>query len=953
MPKPFKSLTLDQFAALLNLFPFQRQITNVDMHHTWRPNHAQFFARQPVESIEAMWRVHTQENGWVDIAQHITIDPQGAIWTGRDWNQPPTSAVGHNGNSYAGPFMFEVIGDFDLGGDQLIDPQRDVAVAVVALLQKRFGLPPESLRFHSQLSSRSCPGAQIPYAAFLDQVKKRLTGAPEVARDIMFGEEFAETREIVQLIVDAYPPPTRAVLADEGELAEDRMTPRQSALLRGDTAAAERSPLSQARGPRVFTPDEIAMLRPYVIALRMGAFSNDGQFTTSKEDVDELFGERLPAELASRKAKGEKLELMFYAHGGLIDEASGLAAALDHLDFWRKNGIYPIYFVWETGLQETVQDIVRGLFSGSRGIVTGAENAVIAALARPGGLAVWSQMKRSAQIASLPTGGALYVAQKTLELWNAHSSDIRIHAAGHSAGSIFHSYFLPALVGQKTAASVPPLNVQTLHLLAPAVTTDLFISNLMPQIGDTKPIERLTMYTMYKELEKADKAGPYQGSLLYLVSNAFEQSQPTKILGLEESIRQEAQLIRFFGLAGLQAPKAELVFSQTPVGTNPRSASQATSHGGANGFATDPFTLGSVVRRALNIPNGVPIFEFVQPQTGGRDIFEETPPTAAPAPPPFSLPKANPAAAAPLGAFPIGSAGAYRALCIGIDLYPDPNRLGGCVNDARNWTSALAALGFEVRTLTDAQATRDGILQAIRDILRQSQPGDVMVMQYSGHGTRVPDQDNVEKGGFDDAICPINFADGALIVDDDFREIFASTADGVNVTIFMDCCHSGTNTRLISGLSPANLAEVGHLRARFIAPSSALTAAYLAFRRKNVSRAALAPRGPTQMKQVAFAACQDSEVAFENNGAGVFTTFATRMLAGPLRPLTNRQFQQRVVAAFGTPAQQTPNLDCAPASEARMFLQPLTTGNGPVAEPGQDVASRIALIERRLSAAGL
>ncbi len=953
MPKPFKSLTLDQFAALLNLFPFQRQITNVDMHHTWRPNHGQFLARQPVESIDAMWRVHTQENGWLDIAQHITIDPQGTIWTGRDWNQPPASAVGHNGNSHAGPFMFEMIGDFDLGGDQFIDPQRHTALAVVALLQKRFGLPPESLRFHSQLSSKTCPGTQIPYGAFLDEVKKKQTGAPEAGRDVMFGEEFAETRQIVQLIVDAYAPSARAVPADEGELAEDRMTPRQAALLRGDTAAAERSPLSRARGTRVFTPEEIAMLRPYVIDLRLGAFSNDGQFTTSKEDVDEIFGERLPAELADRKAKGQKLELMFYAHGGLIDEASALGAALDHLDFWRKNGIYPIYFVWETGLKETVQDIVRGLFSGSRGILSGAENAVIAAIARPGGLAVWSQMKRSAEIASLPTGGALYVAQKTLDLWNAHSSDIHIHAAGHSAGSIFHSYFLPTLVRQQTAAGVPSLNVQTLHLLAPAVATDLFISNLMPQIGDTKPIERLTMYTMHKELEKADKAGPYQGSLLYLVSHAFEQSQPTRLLGLEESIRQDAPLIRFFGLAGLQAPKAELVFSQTPPGTSPRSASQATSHGGDNGFANDPATLGSVVRRALNIPDGVPISEFVPPQTGGRDIFEETPPAAALAPPPLSPPLASPAPAAPSAAFPVGSAGARRALCIGIDLYPDPNRLGGCVNDARNWTSALGALGFEVRTLTDGQATRDGILQAIRDILRQSQPGDVTVMQYSGHGTRVPDQDNVEKGGFDDAICPINFADGALIIDDDFREIFASTVDGVNVTIFMDCCHSGTNTRLISGLSPANLAEVGHLRARFIAPSSALTAAYLAFRRNNVARAALAPRGPAQMKQVAFAACQDREVAFENNGAGVFTTFATRMLAAPLPPLTNRQFQQRVVAAFGTPAQQTPNLDCAPASEARIFLQPLTTAIVPAAAPGQDLASQIAWIERRLAAAGL
>ncbi len=944
MPRPFKPLTIDQFADLLNLFPFQRQIINVDMHHTWRPNHAEFFAHQPIDAIEAMWRVHTQENGWSDIAQHITIDPQGTIWTGRDWNQTPASAVGHNGNAHAGPFMFEMIGDFDLGGDPFVDPQRHTALAVVALVQKRFGLPPQSLRFHSQTSAKTCPGTQIHYQAFLDEVAKQATDAAEPSRAAIFGADTSQTREIVRLMVDAYVPPARAVPVEPGELAEEAMTQREAALLRGDRAAAERGLIAGARGTAAFTPDEIAMLRPYVVDLRLGAFSTDGQFTTSKEDVDQIFGERLTAELEERKAKGQKLELMFYAHGGLVDEASGLGGALDHLDFWRKNGIYPIFFVWETGLAETVQDIVRGLFSGSRSILTGAENAVIAALARPGGLAVWSQIKRSAEIASLPTGGALYVAQKTLELWNANAGDIRIHAAGHSAGSIFHSYFLPALIGQQTAAGVPPITVQTLHFLAPAITTALFTSNLMPLIGDAKPIERLTMYTMHKELEQADKAGPYQGSLLYLVSNAFEQMQPTHILGLEESIRQEAPLIRFFGLAGFQQPKADLIFSQTPLGASPHSATRATSHGGTNGFPNDPATMGSIVRRALNIPDGTAISEFVPPGSQGRDIFEEIPAAPNPAPPPV-VPTPPPST---------GSSGARRALCIGIDLYPDPNRLGGCVNDARNWSATLGALGFEARTLVDNQATRDGILQALRELLQQSQPGDVTVMQYSGHGTRIPDQDNIEKGGFDDAICPINFADGALIIDDDLREIFASTPDGINVTCFMDCCHSGTNTRLIAGLSPANLAGLGHLKARFIPASGELIAAHLAFRRSHVSRAALQSRGPAQMKQVAFAACQDSEVAFEDNGAGVFTAFAMRLLTAPLRPLTNRQFEQGVIAAFGTPARQTPNLDCAPTSESRFFLQPLTAENAPagLAVSNNDLASRVVALERRVAAAG-
>src|SRR5689334_13013265 len=123
MPKPFVPLSLDQFRELLKNFPFTRKVNAVHMHHTWRPNRAQY---KGLASIDAMYRVHTQERKFSDIAQHITIAPDGTIWTGRNWNNPPASAVGHNGNAEFGPFMFEMIGDFDAGKDEFEDPQRQV-----------------------------------------------------------------------------------------------------------------------------------------------------------------------------------------------------------------------------------------------------------------------------------------------------------------------------------------------------------------------------------------------------------------------------------------------------------------------------------------------------------------------------------------------------------------------------------------------------------------------------------------------------------------------------------------------------------------------------------------------------------------------------------------------------------------------------------------------------------
>src|SRR5690606_31766066 len=104
------------------------------------------------------------QNGWQDIAQHITIAPDGSIWLGRNWNLPPASAAGHNGNLQAGPFMFEIIGNFDRGFDKLEGAQLATVIEVTARVERRFGLGPASLQFHNTMSKKSCPGTGVDYA---------------------------------------------------------------------------------------------------------------------------------------------------------------------------------------------------------------------------------------------------------------------------------------------------------------------------------------------------------------------------------------------------------------------------------------------------------------------------------------------------------------------------------------------------------------------------------------------------------------------------------------------------------------------------------------------------------------------------------------------------------------------------------------------------------------------
>jgi hypothetical protein len=708
----------------------------------------------------------------------------------------------------------------------------------------------------------------------------------------------------------------------------ERVAPGSRTAILAAAGPATRGALARAsEAKRPFTAEERELFRRHSVNLRLGAFSADGEVQTTEADVRRIFTELLPEELELQKASGRRLRLMFYAHGGLTAERDGLEPVLKRLKFWRRNNVYPVSFVWETGLRETVTDILRGLVGTRdivvRGVGEDLADAVIEVAARQGGKRVWGQMKRSAEVAVLQGGAGVFVAERTRDLWNAHHADMEIHAAGHSAGAIFQSHFLPTLFAQQPAAGVPPLAVKTLHFLAPAGTVDLFESKIVPLVGAGKPIGALTMYTMNKSLEQEDTAGPYRKSLLYLVSRSFENEQPTPILGLEDSLREDVQMLRFFGLAGSQK-KADLLFSNTAPGAGARDRSLATRHGG---FDDDVATMSSLMRRVLDVPDSTPIVDFFQ-----EEIAEAPPPpgavgdavAAAIERASSGRPGAATAVQAPAALPAAGrvTAGARRALCVGIDKYGPPYDLAGCVNDAKSWAKALSALGFEVTSLHDQAASRTGILAAFRSLVSTAQAGDVVVFQFAGHGTQVDDLDMDEPDSLDEAFCPADFAQGRLLIDDDIRAVVAGLNAGVNLTCFIDCCHSGTITRaLVPGARPASLPAGS--RARFIPYMKEISELHRKFRESAEGRAESVPmsRGVSEsaMKEVCFSACQPNEVAYETAGAGQFTTRAAAVLAAG-GTLTNQAFMEQVVAAFGANPAQHPHLDCADEAKARGLL---------------------------------
>lgn len=74
MPTPIRRITAAQFGLLAQPAQLTRKIAAVHVHHTWRPRRQDF---RGLATVEAMRKFHMEQNGWSDLARHLTIDPQG------------------------------------------------------------------------------------------------------------------------------------------------------------------------------------------------------------------------------------------------------------------------------------------------------------------------------------------------------------------------------------------------------------------------------------------------------------------------------------------------------------------------------------------------------------------------------------------------------------------------------------------------------------------------------------------------------------------------------------------------------------------------------------------------------------------------------------------------------------------------------------------------------------
>lgn len=341
------------------------------------------------------------------------------------------------------------------------------------------------------------------------------------------------------------------------------------------TRATELSGAKRAAPPR----QDIA---GHFVHVQNGSFSSTQPYWSTEKDVAEtaaLLG-------ASSSYRG----LAFYAHGGLNTPEEAAIRTSAMAEVFTTNGIYPYSVFYDTGLLETLKDVItaRGAAITQRtgGLLDLTDELIEKAIGGVG-TKLWREMKADAELPFRPGRDG----EKALQLFaeSLTGKKLPIHLVGHSTGAILIGHLLDAL--DRVA---PGMTIDSCSLMAPACTIDFYKEKLKSRLDTGAPasvkLGKLTVYCLDDRAEQADQVTPaYNKSLLYLVSNAFEPrlpKPPMPLLGMQAFHKPIAgDPVRIWYANRDDAP------------------SRSTTHGG---FDNDPDTMNDILRTILGKKPGRP-----------------------------------------------------------------------------------------------------------------------------------------------------------------------------------------------------------------------------------------------------------------------------------------------------------------------------------------------------------
>jgi hypothetical protein len=358
------------------------------------------------------------------------------------------------------------------------------------------------------------------------------------------------------------------------------VTEQHRALARASTLRTEKNKVQLAADGNLRNRE----LSPFIVDMENnGGLSDSGTFRTKPSDVEALVNFHIDeARQRWGLGKNDAADVAVYAHGGLTDEDTAADTAAKWIPKLYEAQIFPIFFMWETDLWSTLknrlEDLVKGLPKATGGLIDQLSrfwNRRLERLLAPAGSTIWGEMKQNADgISEFSQSGARVLYDHASKAPGFAPSRVRLHLIGHSAGSIVHSYLIDRLgkLGWK---------FESVNFMAPAVTVELFQEKVLGKIKDGTVKQFRTFHLTEAAEEQDPTCRPILGygrSLLYLVSESFENGITTPILGIEKYFNEHIGSLKLKNVQSWSAPT-------TGVATS-------TTHGG---FDDDPTTMKSVI----------------------------------------------------------------------------------------------------------------------------------------------------------------------------------------------------------------------------------------------------------------------------------------------------------------------------------------------------------------------
>ena len=274
-----------------------------------------------------------------------------------------------------------------------------------------------------------------------------------------------------------------------------------------------------------------------------------------------------------------------------------------------------------------------------------------------------------------------------------------------------------------------------------------------------------------------------------------------------------------------------------------------------------------------------------------------------------------------------------RAICVGINKFAQYPQfaLNGCVNDAKDMAALCKdLLGFkatQIKTLTDAQATKAAIMAQLQQAVADAKAGKLsyILFSLSSHGTQMADTTGDEPDGMDEAFVPYDIAQqgnqwdpARIISDDEFNSLFSQLPGNVLLEVYLDTCHSG------SGLRGAEF-SLNAPRPRFIAPPDGELQG--AVKQHVVRGFTLAPKPAQAAKgkkaaaekavagehHILWTGCKANQTSadayFNGRYNGAFTYHFVKVMRETQNKLSRKEVVARVRAALKGKFSQVPQLE--------------------------------------------